>query len=138
MSSYQWDKTTNAVENIHSIRRKFLDKRLNFAKSFSVRADLALLTLFMPSWLENVLTGYFISFYIIIRLNLPFHSSIKLYNISEINRKIYHKQRNQKETVKQRRYQLKSEKYGQKEKTGNFTYKKDSDKNKQEDKVNLK
>jgi transposase-like protein len=47
--------TTNLVEGLHSVRRKFADKRLNFPTSYSCRANLALLSTFLNNWQELIL-----------------------------------------------------------------------------------
>jgi hypothetical protein len=47
--------TTNAVEGLHSIRRKFAEKRLNFATSYTCRGNLAILSTFLQNWQELVL-----------------------------------------------------------------------------------
>ena len=47
--------TTNLVEGLHSIRRKFADKRLNLPASYKCRANLALLSAFMENWQQLVL-----------------------------------------------------------------------------------
>lgn len=57
-NSFKWSATTNKVENLHSVRRKFADKRLHFSKSFIVRADLAIYTTFVPDWLPKLLQRY--------------------------------------------------------------------------------
>jgi hypothetical protein len=42
--------TTNKVENLHSVRRKWADKRLNFPVTYKCRANLALLSSFVDNW----------------------------------------------------------------------------------------
>ena len=45
---------TNWVERLHSIRRKYADKRLNFGKTYCTRANIALLSSFIKNW-QNLL-----------------------------------------------------------------------------------
>jgi len=47
--------TTNVVEGLHSIRRKYADKRLNFSSSYSCRANLAILATYLENWQTLVL-----------------------------------------------------------------------------------
>ena len=47
--------TTNTVEGLHSIRRKFAEKRLNFSVSYKCRGNLAILSTFLHNWQELVL-----------------------------------------------------------------------------------
>ncbi len=47
---------TNWVEGLHSIRRKYADKRLNFARTYSTRANIALLSGFIKNWQSLLLT----------------------------------------------------------------------------------
>jgi hypothetical protein len=47
--------TTNLVEGLHSIRRKYADKRLNLPVSYKCRANLALLSAFLDNWQHLVL-----------------------------------------------------------------------------------
>jgi hypothetical protein len=47
--------TTNIVEGLHSIRRKYADKRLNFSSSYSCRANLAVLATYLENWQTLVL-----------------------------------------------------------------------------------
>jgi hypothetical protein len=42
--------TTNKVKNLHSVRRKWADKRLNFPVTYKCRANLALLSSFVDNW----------------------------------------------------------------------------------------
>jgi len=46
--------TTNHVEGVHSVRRKFADKRLNFSSSYVTRANMALLSMFLSNWTDLV------------------------------------------------------------------------------------
>ncbi len=48
-------ETTNVVEGLHGIRRKFASKRLNFAVSYECRANIALLDAHLEKWIEVVL-----------------------------------------------------------------------------------
>jgi hypothetical protein len=51
---YKLALTTNWVEGIHSTRRKYADKRLNFASSYETRANMALLSMFLANWIDLV------------------------------------------------------------------------------------
>ena len=52
---YKCGETTNVVEGLHSVRRKWIDKRLQFKKSYKVRANMALLSTYIDNWIESVL-----------------------------------------------------------------------------------
>jgi hypothetical protein len=43
------------VEGLYSVRRKWADKRLNFAATYRCRANLAILSAFVDNWQELVL-----------------------------------------------------------------------------------
>jgi hypothetical protein len=47
--------TTNTVESLHSVRRKWADKRINFQTSYKCRANLAVLSGFLDNWQQLVL-----------------------------------------------------------------------------------
>ena len=47
--------TTNLVEGLHSVRRKYADKRLNLPVSYKCRANLSLLSTFLENWQHIVL-----------------------------------------------------------------------------------
>lgn len=47
---------TNWVEGLHSIRRKYADKQLNFTRTYSTRANIALLSGFIKNWQSLLLT----------------------------------------------------------------------------------
>jgi len=47
--------TTNAVEGLHSMRRRFVDKRINYGASYECRANLAVLASFFDNWESLVL-----------------------------------------------------------------------------------
>jgi hypothetical protein len=53
---YQLGKNTNWVEELHSIRRKYADKRLNFGRTYITRANIALLASFISNWQNLILT----------------------------------------------------------------------------------
>jgi hypothetical protein len=53
---YQLGKNTNLVEELHSIRRKYADKRLNFERIYIIRANIALLASFISNWQNLILT----------------------------------------------------------------------------------
>jgi hypothetical protein len=42
--------TTNTVEGLHAVRRKFADKRINYGASYSCRANLGILATFLDNW----------------------------------------------------------------------------------------
>jgi hypothetical protein len=54
-SKYKMADTTNQVEGLHSVRRKYVDKRLNFASSYGCRGNLAILATYLDNWQELVL-----------------------------------------------------------------------------------
>ena len=69
--------TTNLVEGLHSVRRKYADKRLNLPVSYECRANLALLSTFLENWQHLVLkelnlevTSKMDSFFKVLILNL--------------------------------------------------------------------
>ena len=55
-TKYRFADTTNAVEGLHSVRRKYADKRINFARSYELGANLAILATFLDNWMEIVMT----------------------------------------------------------------------------------
>ena len=63
------EKNTNWVEELHSIRRKYADKRLNFGRTYVTRANIALLAGFISNWQNliltelNIYTGDFFKYY---------------------------------------------------------------------------
>jgi hypothetical protein len=75
-SKYKYGDTTNAVENLHGVRRKFADKRLNFSESYECRANLAILTSYLPNWRELLFA----------ELNMPITPFVK--NFIEVT--LYH------------------------------------------------
>ena len=64
-SKYKMVETTNAVERLHGIRRKFAFKRINFEASYECRANIALLDSDLENWLELLFQ----------KLNIPFITS---------------------------------------------------------------
>jgi hypothetical protein len=54
-TKYKLASTTNEVESLHSIRRKWADKRLNFSASYKCRANLAILSAYLDNFQELVL-----------------------------------------------------------------------------------
>ena len=61
---YKLGETTNSVEGAHSIRRKFADKRfknyhfykirLNYSVTYSTRANIAFLSMYLTNWIDLV------------------------------------------------------------------------------------
>lgn len=49
---YKVADTTNYVESLNSVRRKFADKRLNFSATYKCRANISLLSSFLDNWVE--------------------------------------------------------------------------------------
>ncbi|MHB1799713.1 MAG: hypothetical protein ACYCUI_15685 [Vulcanimicrobiaceae bacterium] len=47
--------STNVVEGFHSVRRKFAEKRLNFGKTYELRANFAILSMFLENWEQLIL-----------------------------------------------------------------------------------
>jgi hypothetical protein len=47
--------TTNTVEGLHAVRRKFADKRINYGASYACRANLSILATFLDNWQHLVL-----------------------------------------------------------------------------------
>ena len=54
-SKYKMADTTNIVEGFHSVRRKFVEKRLNFGASYQCRANISILTAFLNNWEKFIL-----------------------------------------------------------------------------------
>jgi hypothetical protein len=52
---YKTAETTNYVEGLHAVRRKWLDKRINFKQSYVCRANMSLLSSFLNNWIQLVL-----------------------------------------------------------------------------------
>jgi hypothetical protein len=52
---YKCAETTNSVEGLHSVRRKWMDKRLQFKQSYKVRANMSILSKYIDNWIELVL-----------------------------------------------------------------------------------
>ena len=52
---YKVADTTNYVESLNSVRRKFADKRLNFSATYKCRANISLLSAFLENWVELLL-----------------------------------------------------------------------------------
>ena len=52
---YRFGETTNSVEGMHGVRRKYADKRLNFKQSYVCRANIAILCSYLPNWKELIL-----------------------------------------------------------------------------------
>ena len=50
---YKLNQTTNNVEVVHAVRRKFADKSI-FQKTYSLRSNLALISMFVDKWESNV------------------------------------------------------------------------------------
>jgi hypothetical protein len=48
--------TTNIVEGLHSTRRKYADKRLNFGSSYKCRANISILAAFLDNWEKLILS----------------------------------------------------------------------------------
>jgi hypothetical protein len=48
-------ETTNSVESLHGVRRKYASKRLNFSKTYVLRANIALLSSFLPNWIQLIM-----------------------------------------------------------------------------------
>lgn len=48
-------KSTNIIESLHAIRRKFISKRLNFSKEYQTRANLAILSKYIINYEELIL-----------------------------------------------------------------------------------
>jgi len=57
------------VEGLHSIRRKFADKRLNFKASYACRANMALLSAYIENWMKLILE----------KLNVPVSSYMEAF-----------------------------------------------------------
>ena len=51
-NKYKVADTTNYVESLNSVRRKFADKRLNFSATYKCRANISLLSTFLENWVE--------------------------------------------------------------------------------------
>jgi hypothetical protein len=48
-------ETTNSVESLYGVRRKYTSKRLNFSETYVCRASIALLSSFLPNWIELIM-----------------------------------------------------------------------------------
>jgi hypothetical protein len=44
------------MEELHSIKRKYANKRLNFGRTYIIRANIALLASFISNWQNLILT----------------------------------------------------------------------------------
>ncbi len=86
-------ETTNAVEGLHGIRRKFASKRLNFALSYECRANIALLDAHLEKWIEVVLK----------ELNFPISEQVSDFlKVHTVDLSISHHYRRRKSTNKRR------------------------------------
>jgi hypothetical protein len=54
-SKYKMADTTNIVEGLHSVRWKFVEKRLNFGASYQCRANISILAAFLDNWEKLIL-----------------------------------------------------------------------------------
>lgn len=50
VAKYKLCSSTNIVECLFSIKRKYADKRLNFGDTYSLRADIAILDKYVKNW----------------------------------------------------------------------------------------
>ncbi len=46
---YRCAETTNSVENPHSVKRKYVEKRLNFSVSYTCRSNIAVLNVYLKN-----------------------------------------------------------------------------------------
>jgi hypothetical protein len=72
---YKCAQTTNMVEGLHSVRRKFADKRLNYKLTYTCRANIGLLCAFLDNWMPLVLE----------QLEIPISDYVKEYLQAFIN-----------------------------------------------------
>ena len=49
---YKAANTTNYVESLNSVRRKYTDKRLNFSATYKCRSNISILSTFLENWVE--------------------------------------------------------------------------------------
>jgi mannitol-specific phosphotransferase system IIBC component len=90
-------ESTNYVENIHSVRRKYVDKRLHHKASYVCRANIALLSMFLDNWMEIILAN----------INIPIDSQIieffkVFYNYNIINNCSYMKSSKRKTSLEEK------------------------------------
>src|SRR5689334_14884039 len=105
-------ETTNKVEGLHSIRRKFVDKRLNYKVSYQCRVNMALLSAYLDNWQKLILEK--------VGLTVNYNTK-KYFKVSSICCNIYILQMvSEKERVNQttemyvaEKYKTKSKKYQQ-------------------------
>jgi hypothetical protein len=139
-------KTTNKVESVHSVRRTFADKRLNFRKSYVLRANLALFSMYCKNWQELIFQGY-VQFHslmsrffrnkwlISFRMGLGVSSSLSRYFESWETLNKYNKRRRETRKYQLKRFQVKNEKFSKKE-TQKFSYKEQQKEQQIQEKIN--
>jgi hypothetical protein len=116
--------TTNYVESLNSVRRKFADKRLNFSATYKCRANISLLSAFLDNWVELLMKE------LQIEISEPMLRFLKVsyifYNFLKAELADSNKQKLRRKTTNyiNQRYKQKDTKYFKDdEKNKEFTYK---------------
>jgi hypothetical protein len=129
--------TTNTVESLHSVRRKWADKRINFQASYKCRANLAVLSGFLDNWQQLVLekigipvTDYMLEFFKVLVLYINNNQTV-----DERKKKNMIRKSTTKYIIS--RYKAKAKKYQQKE-SKEFTYGVKKEKIKRDGKIVIK
>lgn len=114
---------TNKVECLHSVRRKLADKRLNFSQSYKVRANLAILDMFLLNYWKLIM----------VKLQLPVPESLHNWSNTMNKQKLYFASRRANKEYKINRMKQKHKKYVTNKENSTYTYKPKSKSNNNRD-----